>query len=79
MMKKEQVLYDDWRLEYRDWSKELAYARKAFRDSSESWIGSAAVDEVVLRMEKRLDWELDGVKTGFVLKVAGDDFCLEGW
>jgi hypothetical protein len=34
---------------------------------------------VVLRIEKRLDCELDGVKTGLVLKVTGDDCGLERW
>jgi len=46
---------------------ELAYALSALRDSSESWLGSAEVDadDCVLCMEKRLDCELEGVRTGF--------------
>lgn len=27
----------------------------------------------MLCMEKRLDWELEGVRTGFVLYATGDD------
>jgi len=27
-------------------------------------------------MEKRLDWELDGVRTGLELRFAGEDFGL---
>jgi len=30
-------------------------------------------------MEKRLDWELDGVKTARELKVTGDDCGLLDW
>lgn len=70
--------YVDCRLEYRDWSKELAYALKAFFDSSESWTGSVAVDEV-LRIEKMLDCELDGVRTGLVLRMTGEERGLEYW
>ncbi len=30
-------------------------------------------------MENRLDWELEGVKTGLELKVTGEDRGREGW
>jgi hypothetical protein len=30
-------------------------------------------------MEKRLDWELDGVRTVFELNDTGDDCGLEDW
>jgi len=30
-------------------------------------------------MEKRLDWELEGVRAGLELKVIGDDCGLEDW
>jgi hypothetical protein len=33
----------------------------------------------VLCMEKRLDWELDGVKTGLLAVVRGDNCGLDGW
>lgn len=56
----------DWRREYRDWSNELAYALNALLDSSDTWFCSDEV-ECVLCMEKRLDCELEGVRTGFVL------------
>jgi len=71
----------DCRLEYRDWSNELAYALKAFLDSSDNWIGSEVVDECELCIEKRLDCELEGVRTFFeLLKVTGDDCGLaEYW
>jgi len=68
----------DCRLEYRDWSNELAYALKAFLDSSDNWVGSEPVDDVELCMEKRLDWELDGVKAGFEY-LTGDDLGLDVW
>jgi len=68
----------DCRLEYRDWSKELAYALNALLDSSESCAGSDAVDKV-LCIEKRLDCELDGVRVGLELKVRGDDCGLDHW
>jgi len=35
--------------------------------------GSEAVDEVELCMEKRLDWELEGVRAGLEAKAADDD------
>ena len=36
------------------------------------------MDDVELCIEKRLDCELDGVRTGLVLKMTGDDCGLEG-
>lgn len=69
----------DCRLEYRDWSNELAYALRAFFDSSESWLGSEAVDDVELCKEKRLDWELEGVNTDLEVKGIGDDCGLDAW
>ena len=55
----------DWRRDRRDWSNELAYALSALRASSDSWAGSegALLDDTALCMEKRLDCELDGVRT----------------
>jgi hypothetical protein len=37
------------------------------------------VDDDELCIEKRLDWELDGVRTGLELKVDGDECGLENW
>jgi hypothetical protein len=42
-------------------------------------MGSADMDEWVLCMENRLDCELEGVNTGFVLKVTGEDRGREDW
>lgn len=58
----------DCLLDRRDWSNDEAYALSAFRASSESWAGSEALDAVdeALCMEKRLDCELEGVRTVFV-------------
>lgn len=55
----------DWRRDRRDWSKELAYALRALRVSSDSWAGSEGLDdeETALCMENRLDCELEGVRT----------------
>jgi hypothetical protein len=59
-----QTQWLDWRLVRRDWSKELAYALRAWRASSESWAGSVVpVEDAALCMEKRLDCELEGVRT----------------
>jgi hypothetical protein len=60
---------------YREWSNELAYALKAFSDSSESCAGSDVVD-VEDCMEKRLDWEVDGVRTG--LEYGAGEDCGRG-
>jgi len=69
----------DCRLEYRDWSNELAYALKAFLDSSDNCIGSEEVEECELCIEKRLDCELEGVKRFLEFKVTGDDCGLAAY
>jgi hypothetical protein len=54
----------------------MAYALNAFLDSSESCAGSVVdVDDCI---EKRLDWELDGVKTGLAYGT-GDDCGRDCW
>jgi hypothetical protein len=47
------------------------------RDSSESCAGSAAVVEEALCMEKRLDWELDGVRTVLATGDGGNRSTVE--
>jgi len=38
------------------------------------------VEDWVLCIEKRLDWELDGVRTGLeLLNGTGEDCGLEAW
>lgn len=63
---------EDCLREYRDWSKELAYARRACRDSSDSLVASGGgVADEALCMEKRLDCELDGVSVSREGEDAG--------
>lgn len=68
----------DWRLDRRDWSKELAYALNALFDSADSCTGSELAEDVdeELRIEKRLDCELDGVRTGRVVNDAGGERAM---
>lgn len=72
--------WPDWRLDRRDWSNELAYALRALRASSDSCVGSGALDEEeddeALCIEKRLDCELEGVRA--VLDAGTDARTSEG-